>query len=214
MDPTVLWSFISCHLRHFTQAWLQTRRDYSRSCKYFWYSMALDTRTWLALAILFFFCQFCVHFCLHFCRHRLPLCFGMYSNWIMTLITMLILHQHPQLSNWTDYCSSTLPYRPTTISWLPPSYWNIRFLWWLPPILWSRMLTYNCYIFPTQPILLYNLHFVLSSAQNHLFRPIMYYATDLSALKNMQLQWTPPINWIRLCIYYLWSRHSIRNIWD
>ena len=32
--------------------------------------------------------------------------------------------------------------------------------------------------FPTQPILLYNLHFVLRSAQDHLFCPIMYYATQ------------------------------------
>ena len=140
--------------------------------------MAWNTGTWLARANSIFFCQFCVHICLHLCRHQIPLCHGIYSNWVMSLITMMILHRLPKTSKWTDYSSSTLPYRSATISWLPPSNWNIRFLWWLPPILWSRMLTYNCYIFPTQPILLYNLHFVLRPTQDHLFRPIMYYATQ------------------------------------
>ena len=140
--------------------------------------MAWNTGTGLAPANSIFFCQFCVHICLHLCRHQIPLCHGIYSNWVMSLITMMILHRLPKTSKWTDYSSSTLPYRSATISWLPPSNWNIRFLWWLPPILWSRMLTYNYYIFPTQLILLYNLHFMLIPTQDHLFRPIMYYATQ------------------------------------
>ena len=113
--------------------------------------MAWNTGTWLARANSIFFCQFCVHICLHLCRHQIPLCHGIYSNWVMSLITMMILHRLPKTSKWTDYSSSTLPYRSATISWLPPSNWNIRFLWWLPPILWSHAYLQLLHLFPRNP---------------------------------------------------------------
>ena len=142
--------------------------------------MAWNTGTGLAPANSFFFCQFCVHICLHLCRHQIPLCHGIYSNWVMSLITMMILHRLPKTSKWTDYSSSTLPYRSATISWLPPSDWNIRFLWWLPPILWSHAYLQLLHLFPCQ--------FLLPTMQSpngkQVFPVCLHCQTILSVLPN------------------------------
>jgi hypothetical protein len=187
MDPTLLWSYLSCHLRHFYPG-LDTnltrfrgssssnlslsisrrarsirtasRRDCSRSCRSFLILHGIEYKDLIGPRNSIFFCQFCVHFCLHFCRHEVLLCFGIYSNWINDF------NYNADPSPTPKYCELNILV-----------FINVAIPFYHDQLIALIILKYPFHL-SHATYLLYNLHFMLIPTQDHLIRPIMYYATQ------------------------------------